>query len=971
MKLMNFTSMSGKFLAVLPLASSQSPSSGDHYLLMRFDDIQRNNGQQETYVRALLSGNDEYFIILVVDAGNIIFIFIETVRAFHSLFQILSGFTVLVRNRPRQVHNLPTLAEIAEDCHAFLLHTSSKNEAYCLARDTDNKIVKVPQDPNDPTSIENSVKFTRIFRIVQEMAHSGLKNRFKFLDAKHLANSALFALKPHQMVRYGLPEAYKNVSRLSIIAIVCCCLHNSTHPGYSVLYIRPEDQVAAADRLLNRVFLKNPLMHPDLWNINFVSQGGCWTTTTFGDIQTNHGINFPQLQTHQVNPVATDLVSGPHAILKSFSLATYMGQLMIKDQNLNLTRQETELFLQNFPVDWPAQFCYVRTPDDFVPTPQNPYWSPQGYETLFGAWPGDVCFVRVKIPPSHTSATSPSNFHYAVIGFVENPSVRLGLLPPYDRIVMWRCFSCPALNGMMSMCRHLATALMGLSYPQEYKSTFKSVDVLNTVATTQRQMLLILPPTQISQPIPVNIQRRSVSHREGSFLYDSSNNSGNTTTSSTSTATASVANVSVSVPSPSSPVSAVTSIRVSVITPTSNASTPSTSQVVRPTITPASSLPVPAIAPSPSAAAAARNAIVIGQLVARESKYTLFVIYLNYITYVSILGQFDRLLANHVNLLNLPPILSIPGPSYRSMSTQFQLRNLASQGLTNDSNNCCLLSCILCCHRISLNEYFVDPVQVVCNGTRDYAVLLFMKVLDALPTNEDLSLQQFIFSWNHTAPTNGLGRPMLGQYEDILLCDTIIGAMKPYLKRLQPPVLTQYLAKFFCELCHVQYSNIDDGSHRFFQCVPLLPLPVTNRAVSPGQLLTNFLNSSFEAICPVASCQNRCRGATYEAIKGRFTLMALNRRHYRDAQGNLIPKLMTKLSTFNGGTIGDQLCGELVSVICHSGNPNGGHWTSYHKCDNNTWWINNDSNPVIQSPVHPFDGRSLDESVDFLVFKNH
>ena len=70
MKLMNFTSMSGKFLAVLPLASSQSPSSGDHYLLMRFDDIQRNNGQQETYVRALLSGNDEYFIILVVDAGN-------------------------------------------------------------------------------------------------------------------------------------------------------------------------------------------------------------------------------------------------------------------------------------------------------------------------------------------------------------------------------------------------------------------------------------------------------------------------------------------------------------------------------------------------------------------------------------------------------------------------------------------------------------------------------------------------------------------------------------------------------------------------------------------------------------------------------------------------------------------------------------------------------------------------------------
>ena len=271
---------------------------------------------------------------------------------------------------------------------------------------------------------------------------------------------------------------------------------------------------------------------------------------------------------------------------------------------------------------------------------------------------------------------------------------------------------------------------------------------------------------------------------------------------------------------------------------------------------------------------------------------------------------------------------------------------------------------------MSLGQYFVEPNQVICNGVPDYPVLLFRKVLDALPGGSDFSLQQFIHSWNQTAATNGLNRPFLGQYEDILIFDTIIGAIEPYLRTMQPGVLTNYQAAFFCEICHVQFTNIDDGGHRMFQCIPLLSLPGTNREVSPGQLLTNFLGSPFEAVCPMATCHNRCRGATYEATKGMFTLLAINRRHYVDARGDIIPKLMTKLSTVSGNTIGDQLCGELVSVICHAGDPNGGHWFSYHKCDNNTWWINNDSHPVIQSPTHPFTGRSVDESVDFLVYKN-
>ena len=95
-KFITFTDLLGKFKAVLPLASSQSPSSGDHYLLMRFEDVQRSNNLQETYVRTLLSGNDEHFVIVIVD----------------------SGFVHDQHNKPREVHNIPTLPDICHGCVA-------------------------------------------------------------------------------------------------------------------------------------------------------------------------------------------------------------------------------------------------------------------------------------------------------------------------------------------------------------------------------------------------------------------------------------------------------------------------------------------------------------------------------------------------------------------------------------------------------------------------------------------------------------------------------------------------------------------------------------------------------------------------------------------------------------------------------------------------------------------------------------
>ena len=120
------------------------------------------------------------------------------------------------------------------------------------------------------------------------------------------------------------------------------------------------------------------------------------------------------------------------------------------------------------PNDWKFQFIEVKAPDDFVPSSECPRWSPPSWDSeRFGTW-HDLTFVRCKIPPSYKTATSPSNFHTVIIGFGSEPSDRLGLRSPYDRIYCWKCFKCPSLNGSVSMDRHCASLLVALSFRRHY-----------------------------------------------------------------------------------------------------------------------------------------------------------------------------------------------------------------------------------------------------------------------------------------------------------------------------------------------------------------------------------------------------------------------------------------------------------------------------------------------------------------------
>ena len=128
---------------------------------------------------------------------------------------------------------------------------------------------------------------------------------------------------------------------------------------------------------------------------------------------------------------------------------------------------------------------------------------------MFGEWPGNMTLARCLIPPTMKSATQRSNFHQVVIAFGEAPSDRLGQPPPFNQVYFWRCFQCPALCGSLSMDRHCATLLCALAFRQTYVSKARLGNLLNPVALDCRQVNIILPPSNQSAVIPVNIPRKS------------------------------------------------------------------------------------------------------------------------------------------------------------------------------------------------------------------------------------------------------------------------------------------------------------------------------------------------------------------------------------------------------------------------------------------------------------------------------
>ena len=67
-KWLTFTDMSGKILGICPACTSQTPASGDAHIMAAYINLE-DNSDSGNYVRTLLSGDNEFFVVLIVDAG--------------------------------------------------------------------------------------------------------------------------------------------------------------------------------------------------------------------------------------------------------------------------------------------------------------------------------------------------------------------------------------------------------------------------------------------------------------------------------------------------------------------------------------------------------------------------------------------------------------------------------------------------------------------------------------------------------------------------------------------------------------------------------------------------------------------------------------------------------------------------------------------------------------------------------------
>ena len=70
-KFITLTDLRERFVGILPVASSQSPSSGDGLLLNKHIELQDMSGTGQ-YIGYIMRGNEEFFVILVSDAGFVV-----------------------------------------------------------------------------------------------------------------------------------------------------------------------------------------------------------------------------------------------------------------------------------------------------------------------------------------------------------------------------------------------------------------------------------------------------------------------------------------------------------------------------------------------------------------------------------------------------------------------------------------------------------------------------------------------------------------------------------------------------------------------------------------------------------------------------------------------------------------------------------------------------------------------------------
>ena len=278
-------------------------------------------------------------------------------------------------------------------------------------------------------------------------------------------------------------------------------------------------------------------------------------------------------------------------------------------------------------------------------------------------------------------------------------------------------------------------------------------------------------------------------------------------------------------------------------------------------------------------------------------------------------------------------------------------------GLINIANCCCLNSLFFTLHRMQLVSYLPPENQMMLQYNQpDLISLITKEILKAMPC-QPFGLQLFITIWNNIR----VGQ-QIGPNEDILGVADLFFSHVSLPPQAGVPIITKVLASYDC-VCGYQEQDLETWIGKLFLRIPKLQVNQRAAPIPVGELLTDLINTPDQIPCSL--CGNRNTNGRFRVKKGKFTVLNLSR-----IGNNWQVPIRTRLSTTRTQTVGEQYLGELIACVSHQGDAIAGHYFAYSFV-NGAWYKNSDVQHVQRVAHHPFDAPTVNETVNFLVYKNN
>ena len=321
------------------------------------------------------------------------------------------------------------------------------------------------------------------------------------------------------------------------------------------------------------------------------------------------------------------------------------------------------------------------------------------------------------------------------------------------------------------------------------------------------------------------------------------------------------------------------------------------------------------------------------------------------------LGLNEELLRGYLSVIDQFGVYPIPPTSSNQPAQQFGIQHLQGPGLLNTGNICCHICIVLCYHRLGLLRNLEEDLIAVNGNVLDWPAFLMQRILQALPSREAFSIQNFPTAWNSD------GRfPQLQAWDDICVVDDITTQL-PFRGLNNVPAFTRFTLRYTCSNCG---NTENDCNERIFSTVPTLKLLPGSAAISAERLLLETLRVPVQTRCSNSGCGQEVI-ASWKFQPGKATILSIA----RNMPGHGI--VTTRIIPRDPSMPAPGIMGELVSVVSRTGlDVQRGHFVSYHQVGGQ-WFKNDDDHPLAATNHHPFYNSSLgeDEDVVLLCYLNN